>query len=300
MLPGRRAGRCRPCRADGGDRQRSHPHQAGRPLRPRPGRVPAVQQRGVRPDLHHPVPAALDGPTGRDRRDRPRPHPWRSGGPRRRLSQLPPARSTLAMRAAATQTCRPSSACAGRPPHGRHRPRPIPPGSGSLTSRSSRHASNINRARTSPHNGAGPASRHRHAGTPPASRQGRAAVTPLRRVTRPIMRSRTIVVSMVFGAGIGLVVPTLAVQIGEQSQAGCGGARPRCLPASPSPARSWPRCSSALSTRPPPFRACSSPPPPWLGPCSSGWRPWRSACSPDGCSTLTRNWSGAGLISCGM
>ena len=32
----------------------------------------------------------------------------------------------------------------------------------------------------------------------------------------------------------------------------------------------------------------------------SDWRPWRSACSPDGCSTLTTNWSCAGLINCGM
>ena len=107
LLPNRRARRRRPCRADG-HRQRGHPHQVGSRLRPWSRRVPAVHQRGVRPDLHHPVPAALGGPAGRDRRDRPRPHPWRGGGPCRRLPSCRRGPASPCY-AAATRSCRPSS-----------------------------------------------------------------------------------------------------------------------------------------------------------------------------------------------
>ena len=97
-------------------------------------------------DLHHPVAPALDGPGGRDRRDRPRPHPGWGGGPRRRLSQLPP-------RSEPSPAASPPRRRAGRARHRRSPPTTWtssavtrPPGSGCPTSRSSRHASNVSRA----------------------------------------------------------------------------------------------------------------------------------------------------------
>lgn len=74
---------------NGGRGHRSDPHRARSPLHPRRCRTLALHRGGLRPGGRHHVDAPLDRSGGRDRRDRPGPHPrWRVR-PCRRLPQQP-------------------------------------------------------------------------------------------------------------------------------------------------------------------------------------------------------------------